>query len=116
MKTIEEKNRMIAKFMGVKYTYDKKEGAYYDAKTGELIGIEFKYHASWNWLMPVIEKIETELNYEVQIHRISCQVNIIGDEDNELSRWVCGSPKLKLKTTYETICQFIEWYNENKQP
>ena len=120
MKTTEEKNRMIAKFMGFKDLGNLVGGSPRVEK--HVRGItyqsypysELNYHASWDWLMPVVEKIETELNYEVLIGRIYSQVNIIGDEDNTISKWVCGDPKKKLEITYETICKFIEWYNENK--
>lgn len=55
MKTIEEKNRMIAEFMGSPYEWDNNEKAWYDDDQ-RLVGIELKYHTSWDWLMPVAHK------------------------------------------------------------
>ena len=39
-----ENNKLIAEFMGVKYPM--------------LKGSDLQYHTSWDWLMPVIRKIE----------------------------------------------------------
>jgi hypothetical protein len=126
MKTTEEKNRMIAEFMGGEFEKMHFNGVEQEVvtlinchqiKMSQLMSVytsNLLFHTSWDWLMPVVEKIETELKYEVLIGRIYSQVNIIGDEDNTISKWVCGDPKKKLEITYETICQFIEWYNENK--
>ena len=57
-------NKLIAQFMGVRFMSDDKhikrlkenrdEGIYYDLGYMES---ELKYHESWDWLMPVIEKI-----------------------------------------------------------
>jgi hypothetical protein len=74
---------------------------------------EPKYHTSWDWLMPVADKIN-ELGYEVLISRISCQTNLILDRDNPISSMVCGDVKKKIEITYEAIVQFIDWYNKNK--
>ena len=57
-------NKLIAEFMGL------KDGDKYFSpplEEAESIGLgmyvypdEMRYHASWDWLMPVIEKIENE--------------------------------------------------------
>tara|TARA_R110000765_G_C18738090_1_gene586322 strand:+ start:475 stop:762 length:288 start_codon:yes stop_codon:yes gene_type:complete len=61
---MENSNRLIAEFMGLiessipnKYwTEQVKEGF----GKGELV--ELKYHTSWDWLMPVLKKINLQLN------------------------------------------------------
>ena len=47
-------SKLIAEFMGVVFQDD--ENQYYD-NNGLYIGEELHYHTSWDWLMPVIEKI-----------------------------------------------------------
>jgi hypothetical protein len=60
---INENNRLIAEFMGLKVTLDRRGGyeVYYDIPTeygrGCIDDLE-KYHESWDCLMPVLEKIE----------------------------------------------------------
>ena len=59
---MEKNNKLIAEFMGV---YSKENGYDY-TKIGNK-GVS--YHKSWDWLMPVIEKIESlgytfEKNYQ----------------------------------------------------
>lgn len=57
---MEKTNKLIAEFMGV----DQVDIDYAINEHGQL-----KYHLSWDWLMPVIEKIESlgytfEKNYQ----------------------------------------------------
>jgi hypothetical protein len=90
-----------------------------------------KFHFSWDWLMPVIEKIEslgmviktlstliinnkwTKHNkYNIIIHDetveglTSPQVRVESDYTN-------NEPKLEV--TYKAVVNFIKWYNENKK-
>ena len=92
-----EENKLIAEFMGlIESSIDKK---YWTEKTKEGIGkgelVELKFHKSWDWLMPVVEKIE-------QVHEGVPQELI----------------KLSLFSTidevYNAIIEFIKWYNKNK--
>ena len=47
-------NQIIAEFMGIRYAENrnshKSSDYYYE-------DIELEYHTSWDWLMPVVEKI-----------------------------------------------------------
>ena len=57
-----ENNILIVEFMGGGYT--DKIKPFYDSRYVETeYGVEnikdVKYHKDWNWLMPVVEKIET---------------------------------------------------------
>ncbi len=49
-----ENNKLIAKFMDTEITNNTKN----------ILGSSLKYHSSWDWLMPVIEKIES-LNFVI---------------------------------------------------
>lgn len=105
MKTIEEKNAMIAEFMGLKF---KNDGDYI-SELKEMIanGIYFeqgymtsqlKYHISWDWLMPVVESIyNTGMDEQT--------TNEIGDITHALI-------DINLDEVYYNVCRFIEMYNK----
>jgi len=57
-------NKLIAEFMGVVFHDDKNQ--YYNAD-GLYIGLELQYHTSWDWLMPVVEKIHRNYNVSIDI-------------------------------------------------
>jgi hypothetical protein len=49
-------NEMIAEFMG----YEVKHGKCYSPKYNDGTIAPMQFHASWDWLMPVVEKIEND--------------------------------------------------------
>jgi hypothetical protein len=119
MRTIEEKNRMIAEFMGVN---KNNNGTYELPQFGRLnLGGEFKtefndtqlkYHLSWEWLMPVVEEIEENDRFDVEILQFG---TIIKDNQVEIVNNVADiSFNKKIDHTYNAVVEFIEWYNENK--
>lgn len=116
-KTIQN-NKLIAEFMGMKCT-NKKYGifrdetnpvnckTYYSTKIG---GAEYlQYNSSWDWLMPVVEKIEN-MGY-----------NLIIDAKNSyfynglIKDAKCSVADTKIESVYKTIIKFIQFYNtQNK--
>ena len=69
-----------------------------------------KYHTNWEWLMPVVEKIET-LGYTVNIS--SSVVHIYSDKHQiPLS---IGTTFNKLRATYQAVVEFIIWYNKKRK-
>lgn len=61
MKTITEENKLIAEFMGGKMKVENYHGINIieiDSKTFDLHGL--KYHLSWDWLIPVVDKCYQE--------------------------------------------------------
>ena len=134
MKTIEQQNAMIAEFMGCTFEHKKTDKSQVKVVNGLLdfipdwrykIGVaicgtpylpvkQLKFHTSWDWLIPVIEKIE-KLNYDFEILG-GCWV-IIKDVDpnrDESTEIIEVSSETKMQTVYNAVCQFIEWYNANK--
>ena len=118
MKTTEQKNRMIAEFMGVN---KNNNGTYELPQFGRLnLGGEFKtefndtqmrYHTSWDWLMPVVKecfsKIEIfEYDSDMYEHCIEC----IFHPDFTLNAFMNG----EINDIHERVVEFIEWYNKNK--
>ena len=109
----QENNRLIAEFMG--YLLDDKEGVYW-IETDEKYGVppeDLEYHTSWDWLMPVVEKIEREYMYAVQSCWEHCIIDKAGENTEDFERIEVDSSD-KLSATYGAVVEFIKWYNQNK--
>lgn len=116
-KEILENNKLIAKFEGGWEYYTPKEfleNAYWKNTTTKHSSIELKYHSSWDWIMPCIEKIE-KLGYTMETQR-----DWEGDywlAFNTMSGFI-GSNHKKEKLFdrhYFAVMEFIKWYNKNKE-
>jgi hypothetical protein len=84
-------NKVIAEFMGVVFHDD--ENQYYNAD-GLHIGNTLQYRTSWDWLMPVIEKI-----YQLGL-------------DNESALLVRDAvAEANLDSTYQAVVEFINQLN-----
>jgi hypothetical protein len=68
-----------------------------------------EYHKSWDWLMPVVEKIEG-MGYEFGITTDCSYIH-----ENESTGWLYHSNDngSKIENTYNCVLQFIQWYNKN---
>lgn len=75
---------------------------------------EMQYHERWDWLMPVVEKIEA-LGYLVYMQPHQCTIftksgnfpdSLIIDADFKNTR---------LENTYEGVVSFIQWYNTHNK-
>ena len=111
-----EGNKLIAEFMGGWYETKDQPNPYWENIWSEKIypdTKDLKYHKSFDWLMPVVEKIES-LGYEVKIGRISCQVHEILKQNSPISSLVCGNISKKIDLVYDVCVNFIQWYNQNK--
>lgn len=118
MKT-EKSNELIAKFMGYSKhpDYDGFEigGDPYHAS-------QLRYHNDWNWLIPVVEKIESIKDkhhgyFGVYINSNSCTIqgtNLRLDEPMSNPPIYYGQrvSDTKLNATYEAVFDFIKWYNK----
>ena len=114
MKNITENNKLIAEFLNVKMhpceTIEKlkflpmeERGIY----NGYFID-ELKFHSDWNWLMEVVEKIES-LGYRIEIVKHICRVYLSDKETIIISENIP-----KIEAVYNACIEFIKWYNENK--
>jgi len=88
-----ENNKLIGDFMDIHNTELSvyKESAY-------------KYHTSWDWLMPVVIKCKESVDYcnddnALKYHNI---------EDEMLSQ-------LSIEDTYNAVVEFIKTYNNEQQ-
>jgi hypothetical protein len=122
MKTIEN-NKLIAEFMGIEilnFPYPTSKKVVYKSIKSNKISYPsirgLKYHSSWDWLMPVVEKIEKLVFPNDEFFNINivggCQVYIISSHINEIIDSSQG--ETKLECLYNVVVQFIEWYNQNK--
>jgi len=114
-----EGNKLIAKFMGGKLIKNKYTGnlfsdlIVYGINSNVLFHEnKLQYHSSWDWLMPVVEKIEktiiNDMDITIEIQHNTCFLN--GNFPA-----VYSESKTKLESTFICIVKFIKWYNKNKQ-
>lgn len=112
--TTEEGNKLIANFCMVerlednKYCFFLPDHVLKFASPLKWLDIsEMKFHLLWEWLMPVVEKIESikdSDDYEVDIFGNCCdiggKIEVVG--------------KTKIEATWKAVTQFIQWYNFEK--
>jgi hypothetical protein len=129
-----ENNKLIAEFMGAEieenykqypWTWDddypnpririritlpldtlpksQKFGVYY------VEGLQ--YHTDWNWLMPVVEKIDLILPDD---NLVTISFNRCLIEWFEKGITFEGLGNTRIEATYKAVVEFIIFYNENK--
>lgn len=107
MENIIENNRLIAKFMGLKEQTDPTErwfGLFFDKgnRVGGSVKEPLLYHSSWDWLMPVVDKIYDTYEYTTYINNLG-----------QFSEGVWVNTKF-IEITYETVVDFIKWFNSQQ--
>ena len=122
-------NEIIAEFMGLEFKKEIEGIKYYSVPPGHVASYnasmgQFYYHKSWDWLMPVVEKIESEhdASYLCRIVSRRCIIydsNIAdqaavyqGSGEGIVSGFV--NQDSKLIACYKAVVQFIKWYNQQK--
>lgn len=115
--TTDSDNLLIAKFSGGDICDDNAYGlsnVSYISNGYVLSGItnirDLKYHESWDWLMPIVNKIKitehVSKSYKVII---SNKKTIIKDCDGDLVCQYKGNNSLH--NTYNCVIDFIKWFN-----
>ena len=126
MKNIIENNKLIAEFMG--FVQDKSfkvkladgvNTSYYYYKGDDMYLPEtMLYSCSWDWIMPVVEKIEQSQNI--------VGFTIFGDSRNyyqvtikqyqKTGRITISNVegKSKIEAVYVAVVEFIKWHNSKK--
>lgn len=131
-----EGNKLIAEFMGYKKTSEDKDFTFYEHpdKKGIIIQSEYNFkkftthelmeargfifNRSWNWLMPVIDKIEGL--FPIVKTQSYCQ-GIFYDFCIEIpkqlklldGRTFRISGETKIESVWLVVIEFIKWYNSN---
>ena len=115
MENIIENNKLIAEFLvnnegnlvkirdGVYSTIDDNEVPDDDLTINDL-----KYHSDWNWLMRVVEKIESIKGTQIFINGISCEIMFKG-------KVISKHFNTKIEAVYNACVTFIDWYNKQNK-
>lgn len=116
-----EGNKLIAEFMGYERVIrpSSLKGInsleLYIKDNENYVQGEISYHSSWDWLMPVVNKIES-LNYEVHIYHSCCDINAPDDIQNDayvipIASFCNPEANSKINATWQSVVTFIQWYN-----
>ena len=129
--SIKENNKLIAEVMGwevglhsgreVEHCVQGQLETHKKVVGGSLSFQNMKYHFSWDWLMPVVEKIASTDCSKVDIHTGTGCTDSFSWCDIE---WYDGKNKFltsdkinqdeqnPLTATYRAVVEFIKWYNK----
>lgn len=113
-KEIIEGNKLIAEFMEV----DVSDYTSYEEESRKCYAEnDLEYHSSWEWLMPVVEKIESITNetnhyiYNVQIEQCWCTITNVTTS----TEIVYADRDTKIGAVYEAVLEFIKCYPWNNE-
>ena len=105
---MENSNRLIAEFMGWNIQNPTTIPTNLHLSNLELDNgevMELKFNTSWDWLMPVIEKIES-LGYVFTIQGGKAEYGEM------ISETRCFIAEDKMSSTYKAVVEFIKEYNQ----
>ena len=109
-------NKKIANFMNVSWVHHPVGIKVYPKDKGQNFpydGEFAKYNTSWDWLMPVVEKIEG-LGWQVIIQKHHCEM--IHDSYPKIDYGFANKSNTgmrhRLQLCYETVIDFINHYNK----
>lgn len=115
METLEG-NKLIAEFMGIKsslfHSLTGKNYMVFDFEDGRSIrhtdaDWKLEYHISWDWLMPVVYKINgLRIENGILVNdSVMTYVNQLGKVKRSLM-------KLNIEPLWKEVVEFIKWYNQ----
>jgi len=64
-----------------------------------------KYDSSWDWLIPVVEKIEKEKGIQIAIYPVACEIYYFGKCLTNITE------DSKISAIYKAVVEFIKWFN-----
>ena len=105
-------NKLIAEFMGINVVTEDDIRANKNPTISSYEGYleeDLEYHSSWDWLMPVVKKIEAK-NY--WFNRLDGDVSIVNDKGVIINTPMSDGG---IDMYYQTVVEFIERTNLNKQ-
>ena len=106
---MKNENKLIADFMGIGHLYP-----------GNTPIDKLQYHTSWEWLMSVVEKIESlKMNngdwFMVSIGTFKSLIMKKDKLGNPIFKDEISFELMdKKQSTHQAVVEFIRWYNENK--
>lgn len=119
-----EGNKLIAEFVGGKYCIRDKRSEQWGFRNLPNIPHwvseqALDYHSSWDWLMPVVEKIHATpaVIFEYTISLIPfCRIMYCPKNQEHhyfKSQEINGITGIE--AVYDCVCAFIQWYNNTTQ-
>jgi hypothetical protein len=114
-----ETNSLIAEFMGMVYDNHNEQPNKYWELTDEHNFVshkpypqdkDLKFHSDWNWLMEVVEKIES-LDYDVKIFNSTVEITSYKDDFKTIFGY--SDTYSKKEAVYNACIDFIKWYDKN---
>lgn len=109
-------NKLIAEFMGVSTCTDKEHinDKCYFIENEYKKANELKYDLSWDWIMPVAEKISTEHDFVLSSTGMwACYINRKDSDINDSIADFGGFEPL-IMNVWKCCVAYLEW--RNKQP
>ena len=124
---IKESNKLIAEFMEIELFNHSLFGLMSNEE--EHVGEEgqpmpLSYHFSWDWLMPVVETIqslnETNESFGALIDISTTHIKISTSIGSKNFNYVDSKPQkdwkpFDIKRVYKAVVEFIKWYNNQKE-
>jgi len=107
-------NKLIAEFMGIEEAYNPNGNDWVLKTTTPDVngdtdildsykGNELQYHTSWDWLMPVVRRIVSDIELDI-------------DYENEYRDHLMDVvPFARFEDVYKAIVEFIEDYNNGQK-
>ncbi len=119
---MKDSNVLIAEFMGYESYKYRGYRMFVFEQDNHRTDVDLHYHTSWNWLMPVVEKIEEipleEVEGAYKVHRFCVDLKFTQAEITDTSSGLIvgyGDGGNKLDSTYQAVVEFIKWYNKNQK-
>jgi hypothetical protein len=129
-----EGNTVLIEFDDFVFVNDDPEtfpnGYYFHPDMGYYEIIDTSYHISWDWLMPIIEKIEAIRNekygwFGVYINSNSCSIQskyaykaMVGTPLEIGQECYLSDPNAvfptKIESVWYNMVQFLKWYKQQK--
>lgn len=107
---MEDTNKLIAEFMGAEEV--RKDNFKFPNRGLPLQIDAINYHSHWNWLMPVVEKIERDSldllgEYEdIIINGCGCFIHTTKHDG------ISKTETTKINAVYNAVVEYIKWHNQ----
>lgn len=124
LNTTTENNRLIAEFLGYKLQTDPTERffGWYKSPLGTWTKeIDLPFRTDWNWLMQVVEKIESlkidglSFNFQIEKDMVFFYYTHIREHKKQIEMFFEWGQKTKIGNTYKIAVEFIKWYNQQNK-
>lgn len=110
-----EGNKLIAEFDGAIFTNDDTEaypqGYLYFQDIGAREAKNLMYNDSWDWIMPVVEKIHSYTDFWVTIYYRSCKVFPM---NRGVEMEILIEEKPTIEAVWIAVVEFIKWHNKQQ--